>query len=238
MRTSWLIMAASTVLIAALGGVAPVAEVKVLSAVGMRHVLDDLRPKFESATGHQLTITFEASGMIVKRIEAGESFDVVMVLRPALERLTQQGKVEAGSIADLASSIAAVAVPSRGYKTGRILSPEAFKRTLLDAKLIARPRPEMGGASGVHIQKVLERLGIEDEVKPKTVNFGRPERGETPGDFVASGRADIALHQLQELLLVPGIEIVGDSRKSYKESSCFLRALSQAQRNPKPVVPS
>ena len=211
MRTSWLTIAiGACVLIPALGGVAKAADVKVLSAVGMRHILDDLGHKFERATGHRLVITFDASGIIVKRIEAGESFDVVMVLRPSLERLTQADKVISGSTADLASSIAAVAV-RQGAPKPDISSPEAFKRTLLDAKLIARPPPEQGGASGAHIQQVLERLDIAEQVKAKTaVSTERPEdRTEMPGYVVASGRADIALHQLQELLAVPGIEIVG-----------------------------
>jgi molybdate transport system substrate-binding protein len=30
-----------------------------------------------------------------------------------------------------------------------------------------------------------------------------------PGAFVASGRAEMALHQTQELMAVPGIEVVG-----------------------------
>jgi molybdate transport system substrate-binding protein len=232
MRTGSLIIAASTVLMAALSGGAPAAEVKVLSAVGMRHVLDDLGPKFESATGHRLTITFDASGIVVKRIEAGESFDVVMVLRPLLERLAQQGKVKAGSTADLASSIAAVAV-RQGAPKPDISSPEAFKRTLLDAKLIARPPPDTGGASGPHIQKVLERLGIENEVKPKTVTIGRPEdRTATPGYVVASGRADIALHQLQELLSVPGIEIVGPFPKDLQGEFLFSAGINTDAKEP------
>jgi molybdate transport system substrate-binding protein len=222
MRTSWLTIAVSAgVLIPALAGVVKAADVKVLSAVGMRHILDDLGPKFERATGHRLAITIDASGIIVKRIEAGESFDVVMVLRTSLERLTQSGKVISDSTADLASSIAAVAV-RQGAPKPNISSPEAFKRTLLDAKLIARPPPEQGGASGVHIQKVLERLGIADEVKAKTVSIGRPEvLRTTPGYVVASGQADIALHQLQELLAVPGTEIVGPFPRELQDTFLF-----------------
>jgi molybdate transport system substrate-binding protein len=209
MRISWLAVALSATLISALAGLAEGAEVKVLSAVGMRHVLDDLGPEFERSTGHRLTITFSASGIIVERIEAGEDFDVVIVLRPGLERRTQHGKVIEGSMADLASSVAAVAV-RKGAPKPDISSSETFRRALLDAKSVARPPPEQGGASGVHIQNVLERLGIAEEVKAKTVIVGGPEdRRAMPGYVVASGRAEIALHQLQELLAVPDMEIVG-----------------------------
>lgn len=188
---------------------AQAAEIKVLAAVGMREVMLDLGPKFERATGHTLAMTFDASGVIVRRIETDEPVDVTMILRSRLERLTQAGKISPGSVADLASSIAAVAV-RHGDRKPDISSPEAFKRMLLAARSIARPNPADGGASGVHIEHVLESLGILDEVKAKTIAFGQPGDPQAmPGYKVATGRADIALHQLQELLAVSGIDIVG-----------------------------
>jgi molybdate transport system substrate-binding protein len=223
MKTRSLVAAtsASVVLGVLTGVMAQAAEVKVLSAVGMREVMLDQGPKFERATGHTLAMTFDASGLIVNRIEAGEAIDVVMILRAGLERLMQDGKVLAGSGIDLASSIAAVAV-RQGAPKPDISSPDAFKRMLLDAKLIARPNPADGGASGVHIAKVLERLGIADEVKAKTVIFGSPgDPRAMPGYVVASGRAEIALHQLQELLAVPGIEIVGPFPKDLQGAFMF-----------------
>jgi molybdate transport system substrate-binding protein len=93
---------------------------------------------------------------------------------------------------------------------------------LLDAKSIARPDPAHGGASGVHIANVLDRLGIADQVRAKTVIIGGPgDRLAMPGYAVASGRAEIALHQLQELLAVPGIEIVGPFPKDLQGAFMF-----------------
>jgi molybdate transport system substrate-binding protein len=144
-----------------------------------------------------------------------------MILRAGLERLTQGGQVSAGSGIDLASSVAAVAL-RQGAPKPDISSPEALKRMLLDAELIARPDPAHGGASGVHVARVLDRLRIADELKAKTVIIGGPEdRRAMPGYVVASGRAEIALHQLQELLAVPGIEIVGPFPKDLQEAFMF-----------------
>jgi ABC-type molybdate transport system substrate-binding protein len=66
------------------------AEIKVLGAVGMREVMLDLGPRFEHATGHTLAMTFDASGVIVRRIESGETVDVIMILGSSLERLRQE----------------------------------------------------------------------------------------------------------------------------------------------------
>jgi molybdate transport system substrate-binding protein len=181
------------------------AELKALSAIGMRLVMEDLGPKFEQATGHKLAVSFAASGVIVERVQDSETTDVVMLSRPALERLTKAGKLVAGSETPLARSGIGVAV-RKGAPKPDISTPEALKRTLLAAKSITYSNPALGGASGTHFAKVLDRLGIGSEMKPKTVFSNIP--GEV-GQLVANGEAGIAVHQTQELISVPGIEIVG-----------------------------
>lgn len=206
-------------LVAGIG--AQAAEVKVLSAVGMRQVMLDLGPKFERATGHTLAITFDSSGVIVPRIEAGEAADVLMIPRSGIARLAKTGKVVVGSATDLASAIVGVAV-RKGAPKPDISTPDAFKRTLLAAKSIARADPTQGGSSAVHIAKVVERLGIADEVKSKSVITTRPEEiADSPGNAVANGRAEIALHQMQELMSVPGIDIVGPLPRDLQETFFF-----------------
>ena len=44
-----------------------------------------------------------------------------------------------------------------------------MKRALLAARSIAYPDPELGGPTGVHFAKMLDRLGIGNEMKLKTV---------------------------------------------------------------------
>src|SRR5205814_6861051 len=55
---------------------------------------------------------------------------------------------------------------------------------------------------------VLERLGIADEMKVKTI-FPEKPGGAAVGALVASGEAEIGLQQIQELIPVAGIEIAG-----------------------------
>lgn len=49
-------------------GVAGAAEIKILSAVGMKVVLEELGPKFERASDHTLTIEFGNLGAVLKRV--------------------------------------------------------------------------------------------------------------------------------------------------------------------------
>jgi molybdate transport system substrate-binding protein len=97
-----------------------------------------------------------------------------------------------------------------------------LKRTLLDAKSITYSNPALGGASGVHFAKVLDRLGIANEMKPKTVFSKIP--GEV-GQLVAKGEAEVAVHQIQELMSVPGIELVGPLPGDLQNTIVFLGAI-------------
>jgi molybdate transport system substrate-binding protein len=200
-------------------------EVKVLSAVGMRQVMRDVGPMFERATGHTLAIYYESSGVIVPRVEAGETADVLMLPRSGIDRLTKAGKVEAGTTTDLANAIVGMAV-RKGAPKPDISTPDAFKRALLAAKSIARADPAQGGSSAVHIAKVAERLGISNEVKAKSViTFRAEDPLASPGYAVANGRAEIALHQMQELMSVPGIEIVGPLPSDFQQTFFFSAAI-------------
>ena len=200
-------------------------EVRVLSAVGMRQVMSDLGPKFERATGHRLNISYDSGGVIRKRLEGGEPADVVLIPRPGIDRLAAAGKVVAGSATDLATSRVGVAV-RKGAPKPDVSTPEAFKRAMLGAKAIACPDPALGGSSGVHLVKVFERLGIAEAVKPRLVLVNTPGRaGTMPGHMVAIGKAEIALHQMQELMAVPGVEIVGPLPGDLQETFVFSAAI-------------
>ena len=200
-------------------------ELKVLSAVGMRQVMVALAPTFERETGHKLALTFESGAVIARRVQDGEAADIVIIPRAAIDDLVRAGAVAATSVIDVASSTVGVAV-RKGTPKPDISSPEAVRRTLLTAKSIARPDPSLGGSSGVHIAQVLEHLGIAEELRSRTILASRPDREqEMPGSFVASGRAEIALHQIQELMTVPGNEIVGPLPGDLKGAFLFSAGL-------------
>jgi molybdate transport system substrate-binding protein len=65
--------------------------------------------------------------------------------------------------------------------------------------------PVLGGASGIHFAKMLDRSGIADEMKAKTV-FPKIVQLEA---LSTNGEAEIGVQRFQGLVSVAGIEIVG-----------------------------
>jgi molybdate transport system substrate-binding protein len=198
-------IAGATALLLAQIGFAPAADIKVFSTIGVQSALEELAPQFEKATGHKLNFTWATAAILVKRVQAGESADLMVLTKQSLEALIKDNKASAGPDATLASSGIAV-VAKKGAPKPDISTPEAFKQALLNAKTIAYSDPAAGGTSGVYFAKLLERMGIAEQMKTKTRH---PPPSGNAALLVVNGEAELAIQQEPELISVAGVDLVG-----------------------------
>jgi molybdate transport system substrate-binding protein len=181
------------------------ADLVVYSSIGVRSAAEELFCKFEHARACRLAVTWGTAPMLVARIEAGEAADVLILSRAGIDTLHKAGKIAPGSDVTLAGSGVAIAVKAGAPKPD-ISSPEALKAALLKAKSIAYSAPSAGGASGVYFAKLLERMGIAEQMKAKTKY---PPAGGFSAELLLAGEAELAVQQKPELLHVAGTEILG-----------------------------
>ena len=220
MKKSWLWAG-----LALCAAVAPVRadQIKVLTAGAFKPVVAALAPAFEQRSGHQLKIENDTAGALARRIVGGEAFDLVVLTEPALRSLARDGKVLPAAPVPLARVAIGVAVP-QGAPAPDISSVEAFQRALLAARKVAYIDPAAGGSSGIYLTQLFERLGIAEQVKAKSVLV--------PGGLVAqrlvSGEADLAIHQISEILAVPGARLVGPLPAPIQNHTVYAGAVSAA----------
>ncbi len=207
-------------------GIANAAEIKVLCASGFRTVMDELGPKFERATNHKLVLSFANLETALKQIQGGETADLVILQREGIDTLVKDGKAGDGSVSPLARVTINMAV-RKGAPKPDITSPDALKRTLLAAKSITYPDPAAGNASGIQFAKVLDRLGITKEMKGKTVLASANEMANEMQNLIASGKADLVIHQTGILLTVSGIDIVGPVPANLYQPIVFTAAITK-----------
>jgi molybdate transport system substrate-binding protein len=138
-------------------------ELKVSCVPALCPVLNEVVSQFERSTGHTPVTEFEFAPAAVRRIEAGETFDVVIVEPAAIDQLTRQGK--AYTRTNLAYIGLGVGIRSGSSKPD-IGSTAALKRALLDTRSIAY-QPETG--SGKYLLGLIERLGVAAELKGNLV---------------------------------------------------------------------
>jgi molybdate transport system substrate-binding protein len=199
------LMASIATMILAQGSLAAASDLKVYSTIAVQGAVEQLIPQFEKASGNKVTVTWATAAMLVKRIEGGDTADVYILTKAGIDALAKEGKVVPGSDVNLASAGIAVAVKAGAPKPD-ISTPEAFKQTLLNAKSIAYSDPAAGGASGVYFAKLLERMGIADQMKAKT-KF--PPAGGNSASLLLTGEAELAVQQKPEVMHVQGVEVVG-----------------------------
>jgi molybdate transport system substrate-binding protein len=211
---------------AVMAATAPAADIKVLTAGAMRAVVMEMLPAFESRTGHKVAIDNATAGTLAKRIADGEAFDVAIITPKIMEELEQKGRLAPGTRTNLAKVGIGVAVKV-GAPLPDIATVDAFKRTLLDAKSVAYIDPKSGGSSGIYLDGLLERLGIADQVRPKAVL----KQGGYVADLVASGQAEIAVHQISEIVPVKGATLVGPLPPEIQSTTTYTAGISATARD-------
>jgi len=166
--------------------------------------IDALIPDFEKSSGHKITVTYGTAGAVADRVQKGESADIIVSSVPMIDRLQAQGKVIAGDRIIMAK-VGVGAFVRKGAAKPDISSADAFKRSILAATSITYPNPSGGGASGIYVASLLERLGIAAEMKQKT----KLSTLETLYAIVASGDVEIGFNQVSEILAQPTVELAG-----------------------------
>jgi molybdate transport system substrate-binding protein len=88
----------------------------------------------------------------------------------SIATLAKEGRIEPASQTTI-GQVGVGVVVSTGTAVPRIDSIEDLERALLAAKVIVYADPAGGGAAGIHVARVMEKLGIAEQVKGKTT-FG------------------------------------------------------------------
>ena len=204
---------------------ATAAEIKVLTAGAFKPVVVELVPAFEKATGHKVTVDNDTAGALMKRVAGGEAFDVLATAPGGLTELTKTGKVVNEPPVVLAKVGIGVAV-KQGAPKPDISTTEALKQELLKARKVAMIDPAAGGSSGIYLAKLFDQWGIGDTIKAKAVLV--------PGGLVATrvvnGEADIALHQISEILAVKEAVLVGPIPADIQNYTVYAGGISAASK--------
>jgi molybdate transport system substrate-binding protein len=197
------------------------AEIKVLSSVALTSALDELAPVFERTTGNKLVIDYGVAAQLKERFLAGAAADVLILTRQLMDDLQKQGAVTTGSLTNLGGTAVAVALRAGAPKPD-ISSVEAFKRALVSAKSVVYADPTKGGASGVYFARVIDRLGLTEQLRGKTILVP----GAQAAEIVARGEAELGIAQTSEIVPVGGAELLGPFPGEIASVTVFTAGIS------------
>jgi molybdate transport system substrate-binding protein len=190
---------------------------KLLSSMAAREVLAELIKGFTARSGQPVIATAAGGVEVAKRIQAGEDADVVVLSDSAIDKLILGSQLRAGRV-DLVRSGVAIAVRS-GAPRPDITTGEDVKAAVTAASSISYST----GPSGVYLEKLFERWGILEDLRPRIVV---PPPGIPVGSLVAEGKAALGFQQLSELLNMPGIEVLGPLPAAIQTITTFSAGIS------------
>jgi len=196
--------AAAFVIVAMLAAAAPAQaqQVRVLSSVAVKAVIETLAPEFARTSKDAIAPEFGIAAAMKTRIEGGEPFDVAILTPAMLDDLAAKGLIESTPRPVVARSGLGLMVKAGAAKPD-VSSVEAFKRTLLNARAISYVP---NSASGLAFLATLDKLAITDAVKAKARTA---MSGDEVNANITSGAADLAVLPVSEILPVPGAQLGG-----------------------------
>jgi molybdate transport system substrate-binding protein len=201
------------------------ATIKLFVSNSMRGVMNELLPQFEHKTGHKVEVSYDPAKLMMERIQRGESADLVIIGGGGVEELEKAGKIAAGTARVISSCGVGVAVKA-GAPRPDIGTVEAFKSALLAAKSVAYTEH---GASGMYFAKLIEKLAIAEAIKAKAAR----QPGGLVAEIVVAGKADLAVQQIPELMVVKGVDLAGPLPKEVQQTTVSSIGIFSSSKSPK-----
>jgi molybdate transport system substrate-binding protein len=201
--------------------IADAGELHVLTSGAFRPVVAALAVPYEAKSGNKVVIENDTAGALIKKVQGGAAFDLIVLTPDGLATLAKSGLVAADTQVRLAKVGIGVAVKDGAPKPD-ISTTAAFKQALIDAPKIAVIDPAAGGSSGIYLAKLFERMGIGDQLKPKLVLV----HGGLVATRLLDGEATLAVHQTSELLAVKGVTLAGPLPDEIQSYTIYAGAVS------------
>src|SRR5215831_7118601 len=186
------------------GAPALAAEIKVFSAGAIEPGLMRAIEAFKRASGDTVKVEFNTAPQLAKRLAAGDVADVLIAPPAALDQQTKDGKVAAEGRVTV-GRVGAGVVTRKDLPSPDIATTEAFKQAVLGAESVVYNT----ASTGLYLEKLFERLGIADAIKPKTTRY---HTGERVMEHLIHGKGnEIGFGAITEIKLfeAKGLKLVG-----------------------------
>ena len=195
-----------------------------ISSMATRHVLAELTDDYERQSGQRVAVESMGGVDAVRRMEAGEPFDFVVLAAESIERLSAAGRVVRDGRIDFARSGVAIAVAA-GAPRPNVGDERAVRQAVLNARSIGYST----GPSGVHLARLFERWGIGEAIASRLV---QAPPGVPVGTLVARGEVDLGFQQLSELKHLAGIDVIGSLPSEVQIITVFSAAVCSKATRP------
>jgi molybdate transport system substrate-binding protein len=195
----------------------------ILSGGAAQGLVASLAPQFKGQTGLDISGEFGAVGAMAEKLRSGTKADIIILTAAIVATLAKENWVVPASIADIGLVQTAVAVRAGDSMVG-VNDAAALRDALLAADAIFVPDTKASTA-GIHVARVLEQLGIADEVAARLRIF---PNGATAMRHLAETDAvrPIGCTQSTEIISTKGVMLSGSLPPGCDLSTMYTAAIA------------
>jgi molybdate transport system substrate-binding protein len=198
-------------------------SLKILSGGAAQGLVASVAPKFKAMTGLDIAGEFGAVGAMADKLRAGTPADIVVLTAAMIAALARENLVAAAAIADIGLVETAIAIRAGDLQV-RVHDAAALRDALLAADAIFVPDTKTSTA-GIHVAKVLEQLGIADEVAARLKIF--PNGAAAMRNLAASTAVSpIGCTQSTEIINTAGVMLSGSLPRGCGLSTVYSAAVA------------
>jgi len=171
-------------------------SLKILSGGAVKRGVTAMAANFERASSQKIEIAFATAPQMRERVlTAGETADVIVTTPDLMDMFEQQGKIAAGSRGHVGRARVGVVI-HKDAVVPDLVNTAAFTRVLREASVVVYN----AASSGIYIDKLLDRLGLKNELAARIV---RVQTGAPIMETVAArGPGAVGLAQISEVMVM------------------------------------
>jgi molybdate transport system substrate-binding protein len=198
-------------------------NLNILSGGAAQGLVASLAPKFKVLTGLDIEGEFGAVGAMADKLRGGTPADIVVLTAAMIADLARENLVVTASIADIGLVETAIAVRA-GDSLVTVNDAAGLRAALLAADAIFVPDTKASTA-GIHVAKVLQKLGIADEVATRLRIY--PDGATAMRHMAVSDAAmPIGCTQSTEIISTPGVVLSGSLPPGCELSTMYTAAVT------------
>jgi molybdate transport system substrate-binding protein len=192
-------------------------DLKIYAAAALKAPLADIVSQYEASTGNKVMFVLDTAGATEQRFREDPQAGLLITTVPIINDAEKIGRLKGGTTYPLGTSLAGLAF-SPGSPKPDVSTPEKLKAALLSAKRIAFSDPARGATVGIHFMKVIDTLGVKDEVLRKSTVA---KDGIETMRFVIEEKYDLGVTQISEILQANRDAVAGPFPKEFELATTY-----------------
>src|SRR2546422_1606048 len=192
-------------------------DLKVYAAAAFKAPLVEIATQYEKATGNRVTLIFDTAGATEQKFRDDPEAALLITTLTLIKDAEKAGRLKDGFTYRLGDSLAGIAF-APGTAKPDVSTPEKLKAALLAAKRIAFSDPARGATVGIHFMKVIESLGVKDEVLRKAT---LARDGIETMRLVLEENIDLGITQISEILQASRDAVAGPFPKEFELATTY-----------------